>query len=765
MKKLLIAVIFLLTLSIGYAQLGNDKCSLPGDVGLFLDETENLPRMLSSNVEQISSYVAPRIVNGVKMIDAFIAVDNNGVVDALRKEGVMINCEFDGFVTARIPVSSLERISLLNGVKDVSISRALDLCTDSTLSVTHAGQVINGFQNGLPQDYDGSGVIVGIIDCGFDYQHSAFKSTSDPTKTRIVRIYDPEKTTGHVVTLEGNTLPGSVFMGEEIDTLRYDVTSTHGTHTASIAAGRHVNGYGGMAPGADIVLCVSRTLNTGISETEVINCIKYIYSYADSVGKPCVISVSVSTSGGSHDGKDYLSKAIKQLVGPGRIFVVAAGNNAAQPYYVGEQASKAVPAHFLVDCNSSSTTDNNYYYNNVYFESWVRTLQTRPVLRFHILDKRTNKIVWESDSVILGTMFTHNAVSDYFEPDLSVGNMGYMYASVSLGGNSSKFKVSSKVMNLKSKSYYIDATTGIKMSNYRIGFSISPYSIDSFYVDNWMGTSVGRFGEMTSPVYIESIGPEGDTVTTSVSQFYAIPDNSCSIGSYAVCDSVISAGAYAARNSYFSMLWNDTIYDSWISVGNIYSASSYEAPGCGPTGKALPTITAPGYHVVAAGSQYSYMNSDYRGELVMRDDEGSVWGVMTGTSMAAPTVAGIIAQWLQLYPNLTTSQIKEVIAQTAIKDQFTNATYQFGPNGKIDALAGIIYLIKNDPSFMLGDVNGDGMVSVLDVSLMIDQLLGGNVPGFNPIVADITQDGRFSVRDVVILIDMLLENSGGGEDD
>ncbi len=764
MKKLLIAVIFLLTLSIGYAQLGNDKCSLPGDVGLFLDETENLPRMLSSNVEQISSYVAPRIVNGVKMIDAFIAVDNNGVVDALRKEGVMINCEFDGFVTARVPVSCLERISLLNGVKDVSISRALDLCTDSTLSVTHAGQVINGFQNDLPQDYDGSGVIVGIIDCGFDYQHSAFKSTSDPTKTRIVRIYDPEKTTGHVVTLEGNTLPGSVFMGEEIDTLRYDVTSTHGTHTASIAAGRHVNGYGGMAPGADIVLCASRTLNTGISETEVINCIKYIYAYADSVGKPCVISVSASTSAGAHDGKDYLSQAIMQLVGPGRIFVIAAGNNASQDYYAYGLGTKDKPANFLIDCKSNYLNDDNYQYNNLLFETWIRQLDARPALKFHILDKRTNKIVWESAPVTSTSTFYSGEFSDYFEPDPSLGNVGYMYAKISMRVYNGKFVITSKIINLKSKSYVINAE-GQRISNYRIGMSVYPRFVERFDLDNWMGTGVGRFGTMTEPVYIDSISSEGDTVTVRMDNFYVIPDNSCSIGSYAVCDSVISAGAYAARNSYFSMLWNDTIYDSWISVGNIYSASSYEAPGCGPTGKALPTITAPGYHVVAAGSQYSYMNSDYRGELVMRDDEGSVWGVMTGTSMAAPTVAGIIAQWLQLYPNLTTSQIKEVIAQTAIKDQFTNATYQFGPNGKIDALAGIIYLIKNDPSFMLGDVNGDGMVSVLDVSLMIDQLLGGNVPGFNPIVADITQDGRFSIRDVVILIDMLLENSGGGEDD
>ena len=168
---------------------------------------------------------------------------------------------------------------------------------------------------------------------------------------------------------------------------------------------------------------------------------------------------------------------------------------------------------------------------------------------------------------------------------------------------------------------------------------------------------------------------------------------------------------------------------------------------------------------MAAGSRYSYFNTDYRGELVMRDDEGSVWGVMTGTSMAAPTVGGIIAEWLQLYPNLSPSQVKNVIAQTAIKDEFTNSSDQFGPNGKIDALAGILYLIKNDPHFLLGDVNADGEVSVLDASLMIDRLLGNDVPGFNPVAADVSQDGKFSILDVITLIDSLLEVSGGGEED
>ena len=168
------------------------------------------------------------------MIDAFIEIENKAVIDRLRQNGIIVNCEFDGFVTAMIPMDRLSMISTIPGVIDVEISKMLDFCTDSTLRLTRAGEVLNGIDAGLPQAYDGSGVIIGIIDAGFDYQHEAFR-TEDKSRSRIVRVYDSENETGHTAIAGNETLPGSVFMGEQIDTLTTDCEGTHGTHTASIA--------------------------------------------------------------------------------------------------------------------------------------------------------------------------------------------------------------------------------------------------------------------------------------------------------------------------------------------------------------------------------------------------------------------------------------------------------------------------------------------------------------------------------------------------
>ena len=60
------------------------------------------------------------------------------------------------------------------------------------------------------------------------------------------------------------------------------------------------------------------------------------------------------------------------------------------------------------------------------------------------------------------------------------------------------------------------------------------------------------------------------------------------------------------------------------------------------------------------------------------------------------------------------------------------------------------------PSFLLGDVNNDGLVNIADVTDLIDYILTGNDEFVNVLAADVDQDGVVSISDVTTLIDAIL---------
>lgn len=59
----------------------------------------------------------------------------------------------------------------------------------------------------------------------------------------------------------------------------------------------------------------------------------------------------------------------------------------------------------------------------------------------------------------------------------------------------------------------------------------------------------------------------------------------------------------------------------------------------------------------------------------------------------------------------------------------------------------------NGPS---GDMNGDGTISIRDVTTLIDYLLGAESGSFSVDNADVNGDGQITIADATALIDMLL---------
>lgn len=67
--------------------------------------------------------------------------------------------------------------------------------------------------------------------------------------------------------------------------------------------------------------------------------------------------------------------------------------------------------------------------------------------------------------------------------------------------------------------------------------------------------------------------------------------------------------------------------------------------------------------------------------------------------------------------------------------------------------------ITSDGQVIPGDADGDGLLTISDVTILIDVLLGGNYEGFNEQNADCDHDGSLTISDVTALIDALLSGA------
>lgn len=177
--------------------------------------------------------------------------------------------------------------------------------------------------------------MIGVVDNGFEFGHPNFYSR-DKSVLRIKRVWDQN--------IQG-TPPEDFGYGCEYTTTEDILTkvtdtsnSTHGTHVLGIAAGADntddKNVYG-VATDAEIVL-VSLNGNELINSdnTAVLDGVKYIFDYAKSVNKPCVVNLSLGSHLGPRDGSSTFDLLTSEMLGPGRILVGAAGNDGGSKCHV-----------------------------------------------------------------------------------------------------------------------------------------------------------------------------------------------------------------------------------------------------------------------------------------------------------------------------------------------------------------------------------------------------------------------------------------------
>jgi len=650
---------------------------------------------------------APDTIDGQIYMSAFVHLKDNADLADLEALGVQVQTKFGkGRITALIPVEKVEQVAALDNVTKIKAAQMMRPATTAARQKTNVDDILtqsaDAISAGLDKVYDGSGVILGVIDTGIDFNHIAFKDKDGNSRIKQAYVYN------------GST--ARTYTGSSItSSLTDDNTGDHGTHTSSIAGGSSVtvNGstvsvtddhasaaYGGMAPGADLFLAGVN----GLNDTYMTNALNAMITYADQQGKPLVVSNSWGSHLGPHDGTGDWADLVAQYFGdshPNRVILFAASNDADHEQggiFATGTSSSANPFGAIIRSHYYSDTDDGYYYTNIIANAWANTTGSL-TCKVYVLNKSTG--------AILATATVTPSTSGASVSGLSSYYSGSLYAYKNYVSAAGKTQVMLYTSGLESRSY--DSNYN---SNYTLAFELYPTN---------GSTTVNAWADGYAYFYNMGLTTNGHTWTNGTSDMSASDE--------ATIPNAISIGAYVSRTDWRSAAGTAYTSTGEYTMDDIAPFSSYALASKSPTGLAYPWISAPGARLAAAVNHnhttsvddYSYYGDYFNTDLVVNSSTNP-YAMMEGTSMATPAAAGIVALWMQAsmeegaaHKNLTVNDVKNIMRETAINDAFTttgaNASH-FG-NGKIDALAGIQYIlgvsggptIKATPTTVTFDTN------------------------------------------------------------
>lgn len=503
----------------------------------------------------------------------------------------------------------------------------------------------------LPMAYDGTGIVVGIIDSGTDFAHPDFKDAFG--NSRIKFLWDQ-------VPLAGSTVPQPYNYGIEWTDTQINANQCthndlphfgHGTHVSGIATGNGLaNGtHHGVASKADIVVVALDFNKTGPT---IADAVQYIFSKATLLGKPCVINASVGDYYGSHDGTDLEAKLIETMVQnvPGRVMVAAAGNAGNIKHHVKTQP--------LLNDTSFTWIKKN----NSTLEYWCYA--------------DTNNI--KNVQISVGANRNNN---------FNLGRIGfknYNYGLTSIKSDTLRYN-------------------GNQIGIIKTSASINPYGVYELYIKiladtlnlKWRIESKGvGMHDAWNFDFISSGLPSSFSYPWITK--YVMPDfNSTIVSSFQCLNDVITVANYVNINNYYDVTGT---LQSWAAlnpgenVNNLAASSSW-----GPTrdNKQKPDIAATGAGVFSAIALGMQANLIANAPQVIAQGSMHIQG--GGTSAASPVVAGLAALYLQKNPTSTSIQVKNAITNCAYFDSYTGTNlpnYRWG-FGKLDGFAAMTCIVTD----------------------------------------------------------------------
>lgn len=569
--------------------------------------------------------------DGKRFMPAIVEVADASGWDALEAAGCHIRSRLNNLGTVDIPLERVEGLSGLSSISYIEASRQLSLSMDSAIVKSNVTPVYAG--EALSHPYTGKGVVVGVVDTGFDFTHPTLYDASGE-EYRVKYIWN-QRAAG----TKGPLGYGEEYTMEE-ECLRARTDTTHGmhaSHVVGIAAGSgYSTPYRGVAYESDIYI-----VGTTMYDGGIVDGVSQIFERAQVAGKPCVVNLSLGSTNGPHDGTDLFSRYLSDMTGPGRIVVVAMGNDQSDKLYVEKGVDRDTLSTFFQPKDTLSRI-------SIWGDNPGQTFSVSVALydaeRGTVVDSSAfvsvdHKVPGDMD-IVLGKKDTGMEYIVHFDAQFYPGNNKY--------------------------NMFLNIEGAKREHEYLLLRVVSPEG----GIKAWSGASP-----------FESLGL-GDR--------YAEGRGDHTIGEPATGANVIAVGSYDNRANFENVAGEVKYYKYQGKPGEISPFSSL-----GPTadGRIKPDVSAPGGMLISSFSSF-YADGDMDSLVVKNNTsfrgKDYSWVCVSGTSMACPFVTGSIALWLQADPTLDPDDIKEIFYRTAVRDKKMEYPNTIWGNGKIDVYNGLL---------------------------------------------------------------------------
>lgn len=587
-----------------------------------------------------------------RSITAFVQVTDDNVLD---QYGCRKYAQLDDIAIATIPLGRLTALASHPAVLRIEAGETSKPLMDTVPRICN---ILPAYHQ-LSQAFTGKGVVLGLMDIGFDLTHPNFFNNSQLDEYRIMAFWDmlSQDTIGSTLPVGRDFVGPSAVLAHQrsVD----GMTQTHGTHTLGIAAGSgYLSKYRGVAYESDICL-VSNAVSDDIiyidsadyykftTATDALG-FKYLFDYAQQQNKPCVASFSEGYSAYMDEDDRLYAEFLEKLTGPGRIIVVAAGNENREQTFA-EKPLNMESAGAFIRCYSKTAlyrmkadgpmTVRLYVYGQGSTPSHTLTVSSS--------DERL-------DSLLTDTLFLNNDT-----------------CAVSMSRYPSSF-------NERETIYLLQLNTNRSVNN------LPPLAL----VAEGKESRVEIYGSGTSALAQNAIDPRWNAAT---------------FGHNILAPACFPAAICVGGTSHRLAITNDkgeTIDASSTQLRGLRMRASSTGPAM--NGLMKPDVTAPGYNIISSYSSF-YMGNEPSAYNVNRtietfDCQGRryYWNAESGTSMSCPVVAGIIALWLQAKPTLTRQEVLDIFRRTCThldtSLNYPNNQYGFG---EIDAYRGLLDILNS----------------------------------------------------------------------